>query len=143
MKPGEATRKVKEEFSKLKKYYLPTKCYRLLEDGERREIPCESVQELLMEGTAKEDVEVCNERLGKCVAIKKGEEVAIIEVEGTEIFLSKDEGEGVGKWEKIGYIVTGKGESRTIKTPVEGKILFIQEVLGEKASRYRIFIKKG
>lgn len=143
MKPGEATRKVREELSKLKKYYLPTKCFKVLKDGQRKEVPCEAVLELLMDGIAKEDIEVCNERLGKCVTVKEGEEVAIIEVEGTEIFLSRDEGESVSKWEKIGYIVTGKGESRTIKTPVEGKILFIHEVLGEKAYRYRIFIKKG
>ena len=143
MKPGAATRKARKELEKLKKHYLPTKCYRIVGEGEKEAIPCEEVPEILIEGVAKESIEVCNERLSKCVTVRKGEEVAVLDAEGVEIYLSKDEGEDVKRWEKIGFSVTGKGESRTLKTPVEGKIVFIQEVLGEKAQHYRIFVKKG
>ncbi len=136
---GRATERVRKELEKLRKYYGATKCY--VEREERREeVPCESIPELLREGTAKETVIVCNERLGKCVKAPKGTSIEIIEAEGREVYLIKDETEDVGRWSKLGYIITRKGEGRTIKTPKAGKIIFIEEVLGEKPDHYRIYV---
>ena len=136
---GRATERVRKNLKELKKYYGVTKCY-VESEGKRQEIPCENVPELLQEGTAKETVIVCNERLGKCVKAPKGTDIKVVEAEGREVYLTKDEAEDVGRWDKLGYVITGKGEGRTIKTPKAGKIIFIEEVLGEKPDHYRIYV---
>jgi len=136
---GRATERVRKELEKLKKYYGATKCY-IEREGRKEEVPCESIPELLREGVAKETVIVCNERLSKCVKAPKDTNIEVIEVKGREVYLIKDEAEDVGRWSKLGYVITGKGEGRTIKTPEAGKIIFIEEVLGEKSDHYRIYV---
>ncbi len=129
------TDKVREEIKSLGKYYGVTKCY-----VNNEVINCRELPKLIVNDKLIKDVKVCNERLGKCLTAPKGSKVKIIEVMGVEVYLVKDECEEVSRRERIGYIITGKGEGRSVRSDFEGKILYIEEVIGEKYDHYRVYL---
>ena len=136
-----ATEEVLKDIKELSRYYKPTKCY-LIKEGEETGFSCEELSNYLTpEGIVKQSIKVCNERLGKCIVLEEGDEVRVVEFSGSEIYVSKDDAQHVNRWEKIGYLVTRKGEERTIKTPFEGDIVFIQEVPEGRTQKIRLYIK--
>ncbi len=141
MEKGKATRKVKEDLKEIRRGYLPTDCF-IVEAGQERKVECREIPPLLIEGKARKTVKVCNRRNGKCVTVKEGEEVAVLEFKGAEVYITKDEGDYVKKWEKVGYTISGKGEGKTFKTYVQGEIVLIEEVLGEKEDHYRVYVRR-
>jgi hypothetical protein len=136
------TDRVKAELKKISRYYRSVRCF-VQENGSWYEADCTSLPSLIdVNGSLRKGVKVCNERKGKCVVALRGEKVKAVEVKGKEIYLVKEECDIVGKWEKIGYVITGKGEERAIKLPAEGIILLVQEVLGKRPSIYVIYVKE-
>ena len=141
MKKGKATDNVKRSLKEIERGYLPTRCF--IDEGKGYvETSCNEIIPLLRRGKMEKSIKVCNDRLGKCIALEKGEEINVLDFEGAEVYLTKDECDNVDRWEKIGYIISSKGEGRTIKTPFKGQIVLIEEVFGEKADHYRIYLRK-
>ncbi len=132
-----ATERVTKALKELKKYYEVTECY---VGGSR--VDCREIikQYVGSDGRLETDVKVCNKRVGKCVEFRKGDVVKVIEAEGSEVYLTKDEAEAVKAGERLGYQITGKGEARSVRSSVAGDILYIEEVLGSKHDHYRIYI---
>ena len=138
-----ATDEVLKDIKSFSKYYKPTKCY-IMKDGKGREFSCNDLSNnLTPEGIVKACIKVCNERTGNCMSLKEGSRVRVVEFRGAEVYVSKDDAEHVRKWEKIGYLVTRKGEERTLKTPFEGNIVFIQELPEGRIQNLRLYIKVG
>jgi len=136
-----STEEVLKDIKELSKYYKPTKCY-LIKEDEETSFPCEELSNYLTpEGIVKQDIKVCNGRLGKCVVLEKGDKLRTLEFMGNEVYICKDETQHVSRWEKVGYLITKKGEERTIKTPFEGDIVYIQEVPEGRAQKIRLYIK--
>jgi len=141
MEKGKATSNVRKGLKEIERGYLPTRCF--IDRGKGYvEVSCREIIPLLRRGKVEEPIKVCNERIGRCVILGKGEEISVLDFEGSEVYLTKDECEDVNRWDKIGYIISSKGEGRTIKTPVKGKIVLIEEVFGGKADHYKIYLKK-
>ncbi len=138
------TDRVKAELKKISKYYRSIECYAQDYKGLWHKVECSSFPSFIDDnGFLKENIKVCNERKGKCVIVSKGDKVKRAEVKGKEIYLLKEESDVVGKWEKIGYVITGKGEERAIKSPIEGILLFVEEVIGKRPSHYIIYVKEA
>ncbi len=140
---GNASRRLKEELSKLSHGYKPVLCY-LIKDNEEVSIDCMEVPKLInkvfSEGI---EIKVCNEGKGVCVNLTKDDDIVAMPVEGREVYFIVSEGDEVSKDQRIGYIITGKGEVRTIRSPKDGVIFLLHEELGEKYSRFKVFIKGG
>ncbi|OYT50216.1 MAG: hypothetical protein B6U73_04505 [Desulfurococcales archaeon ex4484_204] len=117
--------------------YGVTKCYKVGEG--RTPIDCRVLVEMLREGPPP-SAEVCNERVGRCISFSKGDKLLILEVKGREVYLLKDECERVSRNERLGYVITGKGEVRVVSAPDDGYVLLLNEVLGERSPRYQVFI---
>lgn len=60
----------------------------------------------------------------------------LIEVTGIHVNLVAREGEGVRERDVIAYVVTGKGETRTVRAGVKGTILYIAWDPGGAPERY-------
>ncbi|MCD6341138.1 MAG: DUF2118 domain-containing protein [Desulfurococcales archaeon] len=130
---------MREELKRLSKYYGLVKCY-VLRDNEPSQVECREVAKYVASGKVLRALRVCNERVGACVDVSEGEEVVVLEIAGRRIFIVSDECTRVKQNQKIAYILTGKGELRTVRSPVNGYILLYNEILGEKAERYQVFI---
>jgi len=137
---GKVTKKILNELKRLQHTYKPTKCY-LVSDEFKEEIDCVDLANKLYHKVLDKDFLICNERLSRCYRISKDSKLECIEVIGHDVYILKDELEDVDVNERISYIVTNKGEVRSVKSPYKGKLLLIHEVLGEKYSHYRIFIE--
>ncbi len=138
----EVTRKAEEELRKLRKYYLPTKCY-VVTDGKQEVVECrELVDEIMREGRLTRDYIICNERKDKCLKVGSTDELVQIPVEGTDIFFTVDDCDSVKERDLMAYIITGKGEVRTLRSPIKGDVVLIHEVLGEKRDRYLVIMRR-
>ena len=133
------TDNLRDELKKLSKYYGLVKCY-ILRDDEPSQVECREVARYVASGRASKALRVCNERVGTCVDVSEGDEVVILEIVGKRIFIVSEECTRVKQNQKIAYILTGKGELRTVRSPVNGYILLYNEILGEKVERYQVFI---
>jgi len=135
------TEEILKDLKELRRYYEPTKCY-LIEGGAEKGFLCEELSNhLTPEGFVKHRIKVCNERLGRCIVLEEGDEVRAFEFVGSEVYIIKDDVQHVSRWEKIGYLITRKGEERTIKAPIGGDIVFIQEIPGGRTQRLRLHIR--
>ncbi len=130
---------LRNELRELSKYYGLVRCY-VLQDNVLSQVECKEIARYVASGKALRPLRVCNERVGRCIDVSEGEEVLALEIAGKRIFIISDECTYVKQNQKIAYILTGKGELRTVKSPVNGYILLYNEVLGEKAERYQVFI---
>ncbi len=130
------TKRVVDALKELRKYYEVTECFTGHSKIDCRDI----VRNYVRNGVLDTDVKVCNKRVCRCVSFRRGDPVKVVEVEGSEIYLIRDEAEHVKAGERLGYHVTGKGEARSIRSCINGDILYIEEVLGEKHDHYRIYI---
>jgi|Deesub1362B_J571_1020462.scaffolds.fasta_scaffold19099_2 hypothetical protein len=140
--------RVRKSLRDLKPYYKPTKCY--IEDSSSytmilgnvrfKEVQCKDLAAMFDEGKVTKRVAVCNERKGKCILVDAGAKLLILDLKGNEIYFTVDECDKVSKWTKLGYIITGKGEGRVIKTPRSGYIILINEIFGHKADRFKVYL---
>ncbi|MCE4613355.1 MAG: DUF2118 domain-containing protein [Desulfurococcales archaeon] len=61
----------------------------------------------------------------KGLLVDEGSSISILEVRGYQPILTTREGDHVGVGEVIAYVLTGKGETRTVRTSVGGVVLYI------------------
>jgi len=152
--------RISEELSKLSRYYGVIRCYALLDDlkdidakyvsneqsvvelnGSRYlQISCELVKELVNgEGLLKANVIICNERIERCIHVARGSKVKTVEVVGREVILNVDEASEVNIGSKLAYIITNKGEVRSLRSNFNGFILLIVDIIG-KPLGYVIYV---
>jgi len=132
--------RLRYELRKLYKYYGVIKCF-IIEGNELNKIDCGDLSKYVIEGKLIKTLRICNERLGNvCVEANMGEKVITLEVVGKEVYFMLEEGSHVKRGQRIAYVLTGKGELRAVKSPVNGFVLFYDEILGEKPYKYRIFL---
>lgn len=62
---------------------------------------------------------------GEALILSPGIQVGLIEVAGTLVHIFPREGDKVEKWEKVAYVVTAKNETRVVKTPMSGVLVYI------------------
>ena len=128
---------LRDELKRLSYAYRPTKCY-VLRNGDKEEIDCRELVSEVFKGSLSRGYMVCNERNGNCIELGPDDEVLWFDVTGKEVYFKIDECTNVKENDKIGYIVTGKGEVRTVRAPKSGYVVLIHEILGEKYSWYRV-----
>lgn len=62
---------------------------------------------------------------GEALILGPGVQVGLIEAAGTLVHIFPREGDKVEKWEKVAYVVTAKNETRVVKTPMPGVLVYI------------------
>ncbi len=143
VKAGKATDNVLKDLKDISSYYKMPECFKVL-NNVKEKIPCYEIpNEVINLEEGKHALEVCNPRLGKCVSVDSKALLDEVIVEGFEVYPVVEEGSEVRYNDKIAYIITGKGEVRTVRYKGVGTVFYIDEVLGEKPVKYRIFIKRG
>ncbi len=123
------------------KAYSQPKCYaRVCND--LKSIQCYELVEILS-SAQRPEVLVCNEVTNKCVEVQSTDELVVTEVSGSEVFANVKEGDYVRRGDKLAYIVTGKGEVRSVRSSSEGLVVLVYEVPTSRPSRIIIFVKEG
>ncbi|PUA32215.1 MAG: hypothetical protein B7O98_05970 [Zestosphaera tikiterensis] len=143
VKVGKATDNALKYLKDVSSYYRMPECFKVLNDVKEK-IPCYEIPkeiELLKDG--KYALEVCNPRLNKCVDLDSNALVDEVVIEGFEVYPVVEECSEVGRNDKLAYIVTGKGEVRVVRYEGDGVVLYVDEVVGVRPVKYRVFIKRG
>ncbi|OYT39478.1 MAG: hypothetical protein B6U89_04055 [Desulfurococcales archaeon ex4484_58] len=74
--------------------------------------------------------------------IEKNITPCLAEVSGIYPYILVSEGEKISNKDKIAYIITNKGEIRTIKSPCDGFIALIINITWEKPEKYILVVVK-
>lgn len=93
----------------------------------------------LERGVARESFVVLFPLSGTAILVEKGAQLRLLEVSGKETYLVKREGEEVMNRDVISYIVTGKGETRSVRAGTDGTIVYIAWAPG-KPEKYIVAI---
>ena len=136
---GKITERIKEELSKISKYYVPVRCYLKNEKGSLKHIPCDDVVELILRRKLN-SVVVCNCRLNKCLVVSDLSNISMEEISGAEVYFLVEETVKLHRGDKIGYVLTNKGEARTIKAKSDGYLFLIKELVGDRPEKYLVLI---
>ncbi len=80
--------------------------------------------------------EFSDEELLKGLFVKKGTKLCLIEISGYEPYVSPREGGKINVKDKIGMVITNKYEVRVIKSPCEGVVIFVINIVWEKPEKY-------
>lgn len=121
--------------------YNQPKCYVRIGD-DLKNIQCYELVEILLSTRGFESL-VCNEVTSKCVEVRSTDKLVITEVSGNEVFISVKEGDYVKQGDRLGYIVTNKGEVRGLRSDVEGVVVLVHEVPTSRPSKVLVFIKES
>lgn len=121
--------------------YSQPKCY-VKVDSEVKSIQCHELVGMLL-SLQRPDVLVCNEATSKCVEVRSSDKLLITEISGSEVFTNVKEGDHVKRGSKLAYIITGKGEVRSLRSDFEGLVALVHEVPASRPSKILIFIKEG
>jgi len=62
---------------------------------------------------------------GEALILGPGVQVGLIEAAGTLVHIFPREGDKVEKWEKVAYVVSAKNETRVVKAPMPGVLVYI------------------
>ncbi len=73
----------------------------------------------------------------KGYGIRKGTKVVLLEAKGKGVYPLINEGEEVSKGQRVFYVVTGKYEVRVIRSPCEGILLVISELIPSELQVFR------
>ncbi len=121
--------------------YSQPKCYTKTKDVVKS-VQCYELVNVLL-SQQRPDISVCDEVTGRCVEVSSSDELVISEISGNEVFISVKEGDRVKRGDRLGYIITGKGEVRGLRSDVEGFVVLVYEVPTSRPSKVLVFIKKG
>ncbi len=136
---GETTRKVLRDLGEIEGEYRRTECYEVV-DGEEVRVDCREVAKAFLEGADREFV-IKNLRRGLEYRVR-GSEVSFIEVEGSKVYMLHDEGDIVEEEGKIAYTLSNRGVVRVVRSPFKARIVLIEEVLGQKHDKLRIYLAR-
>ena len=133
-------------------YMLQTKdreqrsCKDLAEEaGKAVLVPIQDFQELakaidIYEGRTIKPLLFEKKDTAKRIIIPSGASLILLEVEGSSIHFLKDEGDKVGRREKIMLVLTGKREVRVVKSPREGFIISVFTLSHSHPEKYLVVI---
>jgi len=80
-------------------------------------------------------------RIGsKGFLMKAGSRVNVVEVSGYRVFVIVREGDAVAQNDRIAYVLTGKGNVRIIRSPYNGVVVYVGEIIPSTVQRYIILI---
>jgi len=77
---------------------------------------------------------------GKYILVEKGTTPIVMEVKGSKVYLTVNEGEEVDERTRIAYILTRKYETRSIRAGVKGIVVLIGYIFGEPVDNYIVVI---
>ncbi|ADI32729.1 DUF2118 family protein [Staphylothermus hellenicus] len=80
--------------------------------------------------------EYSGEKEMKGFLIDENKKLCLIEVKGVQPYVFPREGDVIEERDKVAYIITGKGEVRTIRSPCKGVVLLVINFPWEKPERY-------
>jgi hypothetical protein len=76
----------------------------------------------------------------KGLLVEKGVKPCIIEIRGKTPYVTTREGEQIEENKPIGFIITGKGETKNILSPCRGRIVLIANYSWEEPEKYVIIV---
>ncbi|MET1160722.1 MAG: DUF2118 domain-containing protein [Thermoprotei archaeon] len=80
----------------------------------------------------------------KGILVEKGIKPCLAEIRGYKPLLTIREGSSVNEGDKIAYIITGKGEVRTYRSPCSGVLVLAVNIVWEKPEKYiLVFVGKN
>ena len=79
-------------------------------------------------------------RGGEALLVEAGVRLYLIEAHGTQVVFTAREGDEVGERDVLAYVLTGKGETRTLRAGVSGVVVLIAWERGSHPPRYAIAI---
>ena len=136
---GETTRKVLKDLGEIEGEYRRTECYEVIDEKEVK-VDCREVAKAFLEGTDREFV-IKNLRRGVEYRVRAGD-VSFLEVEGSKVYMLHDEGDIVEEEGKIAYTLSNRGVVRVVRSPFKARIGLIEEVLGQKHDKLRIYLAR-
>lgn len=86
--------------------------------------------------------------------VEKNTPLCILEIKGLSPYVFVHEGYSINKHDKVAYVITNKGEVRSVKSPCEGVVFLVINISWEKPEKYilmvvgrneyrRIVVRKG
>lgn len=135
------SRKVFDGSERFSSVYRPPDCY-IRAGSELKRVQCHELAEFLTRPEGRPSFTVCNS-LGRCVSVDADDELEMVEICGNEVMVEVEEGMCVEPGVRLGYVITGKREARSIRSSVEGVVVLVHEVPVSRPSRTLVFIKTG
>ncbi len=136
---GETTRKVLRDLGEIEGEYRRTVCYEVIGEKEVM-VDCGEVAKAFLEGADREFV-IKNLRRGIEYRVRASD-VSFLEVEGSKVYMLHDEGDVVDEEGKIAYTLSNRGVVRVVRSPFKARIVLIEEVLGQKHDKLRIYLAR-
>jgi len=136
---GETTRKVLRDLGEIRNEYGRTECYEIA-GREKVKVDCSEAAKAFLKGSDKEFL-IKNPRRGIEYRVRAGD-VRFLEVEGSKVYVLHDEGDVVEEEGKIVYILSNRGVVRVVRSPFKARIVLIEEVLGQKHDKLRIYLAR-
>ncbi len=102
-------------------------------------VPIEIIFEKVIDvlnGKVKRSFIIHDPKEDKVFLIPKGTKVMLQESHYQRVFYAIREGQELREGEKIGHSITGKGESRTLRSPTNGVVVLVHQELYGKADKY-------
>ncbi len=81
-----------------------------------------------------------NEEFMHGLLVKNNTKPCLIEIKGSSPIIFINEDEIIDYEDKIAYIVTGKREVRTVKSPCKGRVVLVVNFPWEKPERYLVVV---
>ncbi len=81
-----------------------------------------------------------NEEFMNGLLVKNNTKPCLIEIKGSSPIIFINEDEIIDYEDKIAYIVTGKREVRTVKSPCKGRVVLVVNFPWEKPERYLVVV---
>ncbi len=108
------------------------------------EVPYEEAEQLIMgSGVIKCGFIIMWEGSDQCLLVREGAIAHSIEIEGYRVYGIVSEGENVAKGDRIAYIVTGKGEVRTVRSLFPGVVAYAAQKPESKPEKLLLIIIGG
>jgi hypothetical protein len=97
-----------------------------------------------VEAVVTEDFAVVIPWLGRrALYLRRGTRLSLVEAAGVHVNLVAREGDEVGRRSVLAYVVTGRGDTRTVRAGVEGLVVYIAWEPGGPPERYVYLIARG
>lgn len=133
----ETTRRVLMDLRELEGEYRPTECFEVSGEG-KVSVDCGEVARAFLAG-AKREFMIRNPRLGVEYRVR-ADSVRLMELEGSKVYMLRDEGDVVEKDDKIAYTLSNRGVIRVVRSPFKARIVLIEEVLGQGHDKLRLYL---
>ncbi|MEM0105613.1 MAG: DUF2118 domain-containing protein [Zestosphaera sp.] len=121
--------------------YKQPDCHVKVGDTLKR-VQCYELVEFMMRPEGRPDFTVCGSS-GECVSVSVEDRLRVIEISGSEVMVDVEEGMCVKLGGRLGSIITGKGEVRSVRSDVSGMVVLVHEVPVSRPSTTLVFIKVG